>query len=62
MAGPADVDHVQIECADRAIEMRVDEVEARCRAPIPQQSWLDMPGAQRLAQQRIVEKVDLSDR
>ena len=56
--GPAvsrsgDVDDVQIVLLDQAIEMDVNEIQSRRRAPMAEQSWLDMFEFQRLAQQRI---------
>src|SRR5690606_27812858 len=38
-----------------------DEVQAGCRAPVPEEPRLDVLRAQRLAQQRVVEPVDLPD-
>ena len=62
MTGPGDVDGVQVPVADDAVHVGVDEVEARRRAPVPQQARLDVLGQQRLAQQRVGEQVDLADR
>ncbi len=62
MAGAGDVDHVEIVLLDQPIEVGVDEVEARRRAPVPQESRLDVLLLERLAQQRIVEQIDLADR
>ena len=42
--------------------MRVDEVQSWCRAPVPEQPWLDMVLCQRLLEQRIVIEIDLADR
>ena len=61
MAGAGDVDHVEIELLDQPIEVHVDEVEARRRAPVPQEARLDVLLLERLTQQRIVEQVDLAD-
>ena len=66
-AGPAvaragDVDRVQVARADHAVHVRVDEVQARGRAPVAEQARLDVLEPQRLAQQRVVEQVDLADR
>ena len=61
MAGAGDIDHVEIELLDQPIEVRIDEVESRRRAPVPEQARLDVLLLQRLAQQRIVEQVDLAD-
>ncbi len=48
--------------ADHAVEMGVDEVQPRRRAPVAEQTRLDVLGPQRLAQQRVVEEIDLADR
>ena len=44
-----------------AVEVGVDEVQARRRAPVAEQARLDVLGLQRLAEQRIVEQIDLAD-
>src|ERR1700727_2071985 len=62
MAGTGDVDHVEIELFDQPIEVHVNEVEARRRAPMPEKAWLDVLLLERLTQQRIVEQVNLTDR
>src|ERR1700733_13170493 len=59
VSGTGDVDHVEIELLDQPIEVRVDEVEAGRRAPMPEQAWLDVLLLERLTQQRIVEKINL---
>ena len=61
MPGTSDVDHVEIVFLDQPIEVRVDEVEAWRGAPVPQKTWLDVLLLERLAQQGIVEQVDLAD-
>jgi hypothetical protein len=61
VAGTGDVDHVEVARRDHAVEMGVDEVEARGRAPVAEQPRLDVLERQRLAQQRVVEQVDLPD-
>ena len=55
-----DVDDVEIAMADDAVEMGVDEVEARCGAPVSEQARLDVFWRQRFAQQRVVQQVDLA--
>ena len=62
MAGPADIDHVEVARPDDAVEMGIDEIQARRGAPMPEQARLDVLEGQRLAQQRIVEQIDLADR
>ena len=61
VTGAGDVDHVEIELLDHPIEMNVDEVEAGRRAPVAEKTRLDVFFLERLAQQRIVEQVDLAD-
>ena len=62
MPGAGDVDHIKIEFLDQPIEMRVNEVEARRRAPMPEKARLDVLLLERLTQQGVVEQVDLTDR
>ena len=62
MAGSGDEDDVGVAVADDAVQMRVDQVQPGRGAPMPQQPRLDVLGRQRLAQQRIVQQIDLTDR
>ena len=62
MARPGHVYSVEVAGSDDAVHVRVDEVEARSRPPVAEEARLDVLGAQRLAQQGIVEQVDLTDR
>ena len=62
VARPGDVDRVQLPGADRAVQVHPDQVQAGRRAEVPEQPRLDVLGAQRLAEQRVVEQVDLPDR
>ena len=59
--GPGDVNHVEVEFLDDPVQMRVDEVLSRRRAPMPQQHALDVLQLQRLAKQGIVAEIDLAD-
>ena len=59
--GTADIDHAEIAGSDHPIEMCIDEVQPGRRPPMAQQPGLDMLGLERLAQQRIVEQIDLAD-
>ncbi len=61
MARTGDVNHVEIACFNRAVEMHVDEVQPRGRAPMPQEARLDVLEFERLFQQRIVEQINLPD-
>src|ERR1700722_21032529 len=58
VSGTGDVDHVEIVLLDEPVEVDVDEVEARRRAPVPEETRLDVLLLQRLTQQRIVEQID----
>jgi hypothetical protein len=62
MAGTGDVDHVEIELLDQPIEVHVDEVETGRRAPMAEETRLDVLLLERLSQQGIVEEVNLTDR
>ena len=62
VTGAGDVDHVQVVLLDDPVQMHVDEILARRRAPVPDHQRLDMRQRQRLAQQRIVVEIDLPDR
>src|SRR5580704_18643833 len=62
MSGTGDVDHIEIVFLDQPIEVRVNEVEARRRAPMSEKAWLDVLLLERLTQQWIVEQVNLTDR
>jgi hypothetical protein len=60
--GADHVDHVEIESVDDAIQVRVEEVQARRGAPVTEQARLDVLARERLLEQRIVEQVDLPER
>jgi hypothetical protein len=62
MARAGDVDDVQVVGLDDAIQVDIDEVQTRRRAPVPEQARLDVLDSQRRAKQRVVEQVDLPDR
>ena len=59
--GASEVDHLLARCLDQSRRVRIDERQARTRAPMPQQPWLDVGIGQWLAQQRIGHEVDLAD-
>ena len=50
MAGPGDINGVQIKFLDRPVHVHVDEIQAGRRAPVAQQARLDVLDLQRLAQ------------
>jgi len=57
-----DVDRAEVVPCDHAVEVGVDEVQPGRRAPVAEQPRLDVLERERLAQQRVVEQVDLSHR
>src|SRR6266571_5966189 len=62
MPWTADVNDVEVIHFDDAIKVHVDEVQPWSRAPVSQQTRLDVLEFQRLTQQRIGVEVNLSDR
>ncbi len=62
MARTGDEDRAQPSLANRAVEMHVDEVQARHRPEVAEQTRLHVLGLQLLPKQRVVEEVDLTDR
>ena len=61
MTRAGDEDRVDVALADRTVDVDVEEVQPGGRAPVPEQPRLDVLRPQRLAQQRVVEQVDLAD-
>ena len=62
MAGTDDVHHVEIVLLDQPVEMDIEKVQPRGRAPMPQQTRLDVFEPERGFEQRIVLQIDLPDR
>ena len=65
-AGPAvprarDVEHAQVALPDHPVQVGVEQVEPGRRPEVPEQARLDVLRPQRLAEQRVVEEVDLPD-
>ena len=58
---PGQEDRVHVPPADQSVEVGPEQVQPRGRAPVPEQSRLDVLARERAAQQRIVEEVDLTD-
>ena len=52
---------LHVTLADGAVHVDVEEVEPGGGAPVAEQPRLDVLGPQRLAQQRVVEQIDLAD-
>ena len=61
VAGARHVEHGQVAFDDRAVEVDIDEVQARRRAPVPEEPRLDVLEDERRLQERVVQEVDLAD-
>ena len=61
VAGAGDEDRVEVPLLDHPVGVRVDEVQTRGRAPVPEQAGLDVRRGERHLEQRVVEQVDLTD-
>ena len=61
VAGAVDEDRVQVALLDRPVQVGVDEVQPRDGAEVAEQPRLHVLGRERLAQERVVEQVDLAD-
>ena len=62
VAGAGDEDGVQILAPDQAVHVRIQQVQAGRGAPVAETARLDVLGAQRLLEQRVVHQKDLSRR
>ncbi len=62
VAGPGDIDHVEVILRDDPVEVHIDEVQSRRGTPVAQQPRLHMFELQRILQQRVVVEVNLADR
>ena len=62
VAGADDPDHVDVVVADQAVQVRIDEIQPRRRAPVAEQARLDVLAHERLLEQRIGAQVDLAHR
>src|SRR5262249_54601155 len=55
MAGTGDVDHVYVVLLDHPVQVNVDEVQTRRRAPMPEKPRLHMFFGQGFLEQRVVK-------
>ena len=62
MTGTDDVDHVQIVLFDQPVQVHIEEIQPGRRAPMPEQTGLDVFEPERGFEQRIVLQIDLPDR
>src|SRR5262245_15497260 len=54
--------HVDVVFVDQSVEMHVNEIHARRCPPVTEETRLDVVRSQRLSEQRILLKIDLTDR
>src|SRR5208337_492200 len=62
VTGTGKVEHVQVILLDDPVQMHIDEVLARRRAPVSNHQHLHVRQFQRLLQQRVVVEINLADR
>ena len=62
MPRAGDIDHIEVVLLDDPVQVDVDEVLPRGRAPVPEQHVLHIGERQRPLQKRIVTEVDLPHR
>ena len=62
VARPGDIDGVEVVFFNNAIQVDVEEVQSRRRAPMAEQARFDVRQLERLLQQRIIVEIDLADR
>ncbi len=62
MAWPGDENRIQVALPDHTVHMRVNEIEPGRRTPVAQEPRLDVFQPKRLAQEGIVQEIDLPDR
>src|ERR1043166_1886563 len=60
MAGTGDVNQAQVALLNNAVEMDIDEVESRRRAPVPEQARFDVFAPEGPFEQRISIKINLA--
>ena len=62
MAGAGNEKDVEAARPDDPVQVQIDEVEPRHRSEMTEQARLDMRHGERLAKQRVIEQIDLTDR
>jgi len=62
VTGPGDVKHVQVILLDHPVQMHVNEILSRRRAPMSDHQRLHIREFKRPFEQRIVVKINLADR
>src|SRR5437867_8493812 len=61
VTGTGQVDHVCIDVPDEAVQVDVDEAQARGRPPVAEEPGLHVLGPQRLTEKRVLLEVYLPD-
>ena len=62
VAGAGHIEHVQVEFLDYPVQMHIDKILARSRAPVPHDQRLHVRHLQRPFQQRIIVEIYLANR
>ncbi|SAL79986.1 hypothetical protein AWB67_05548 [Caballeronia terrestris] len=62
MPGASHEDHVEVVALDDPVQMRPCERQRRTRAPVTEQTLLDVIDLERLLQQGVVDQIDHADR
>ena len=62
VSGAGDEDHVEVVFFDHPVQVRIDEVLAGSRTPMPQLQMLHIPERERPSQQGIIPEINLADR
>src|SRR6266542_6357036 len=62
MPRTANINNIEVELLDQAVEVHINKVQSGRRTPVTEQPRLHMLEFQRFAQQRIGEQIDLSNR
>ena len=62
MPGSRDIDHIKVVLFDQAVQMSINEIQARRCSPVSQKPRFDVVLGEGLLQQWIVIEIDLADR
>ena len=58
MSGASNINSIEIEFIDDAVDMGIDEAQSRAGTPVTQKAIFDMFGCERFAQEGIVLEVN----
>ena len=62
MPRSGDIENIQVTQFDNAVQVRVQKIQAGSRSPVSQKTGLYMVGCERLYQESVSQKINLSDR